>query len=116
MRAIQQQFLAVVETQMDKLIFTALVLLVLLSILQLVKMSQTTRQLTYLTDKLTGYLKAVLEDEPEEETEEKGDYDENQEFVSYQERNMRESIEQQKRQKNMRETQVIDAVLSEIFP
>lgn len=115
MKSIQQQFLALLETQMDKLIFAALVLLVLLSVVQLVQMSRTNHQLTYLTDKLAGYLKAVLEDDDYEE-EPLQQYTEDQDFMSRQEQNMREAIEQQKMQKNMRDTQVIDAVLSEIFP
>lgn len=115
MKAIQQQFLELIETQMDKLILTALVLLVLLSMVQLIQMSRTNHKLTYLTDKLGGYLKAVLEDDDYEE-EPVQEYAPEQDFVSRQEQNMRETIEEQKRQKNVRDTQVIDAVLSEIFP
>lgn len=95
--------------QMDKLMLAGLLLLVILSALQLGKMSRTNRQLTYLTEKLAGYLKAVL---AEEDTEE----EEAQQVVSRQEQDMREAIELQKQQKKLKDAQVFDAVLSEIFP
>ena len=57
-------------TQMDKLALVGMLALIILSALQLAKMSRTNRQLKYLTDKLAGYLKAVLADEEEEEYEE----------------------------------------------
>ena len=99
--------------QMDMLVLAGMLILILLSALQLAKMSRTNRQLKYLTEKLAGYLKAVLEDEEEEDTEEEPRATE---FVSRQEQNMREAIEQQKQQKKMKDAQVFDAVLSEIFP
>ncbi|MDD6037355.1 MAG: hypothetical protein PUD20_00940 [bacterium] len=99
-------FLQVVTAQTDKLLLGCFVLLVILSALQLRRLKKTNKQFEYLTDKLTGYLKAVLtEDELTEETP----------VVSRQEKNMRESIEKQ-RQTNAKDAQVIDAVLSEIFP
>ena len=99
--------------QMDMLVLAGMLILILLSALQLAKMSRTNRQLKYLAEKLAGYLKAVLEDEEEEDTEEEPRATE---FVSRQEQNMREAIEQQKQQKKMKDAQVFDAVLSEIFP
>lgn len=99
--------------QTDKLVLVGMLALIILSALQLAKMSRTNRQLKYLTEKLAGYLKAVLEDEEEEDTEEEPRATE---FVSRQEQNMREAIEQQKQQKKMKDAQVFDAVLSEIFP
>ena len=56
--------------QTDKLVLVGMLALIILSALQLAKMSRTNRQLKYLTEKLAGYLKAVLEDEEEEDTEE----------------------------------------------
>lgn len=106
------QLLNLLTEQMDKLMLAGLLLLVILSALQLGKMSKTNRQLTYLTDKLAGYLKAVLAEEEAEEEEAA----EHAEFVSRQEQNMREAIELQKQQKKMKDAQVFDAVLSEIFP
>ena len=100
--------------QMDMLVLAGMLVLIILSALQLAKMSRTNRQLKYLTEKLAGYLKAVLTDE------EDGDYEEEEapekEFVARQEQEMREAIELQKQQKKMKDAQVIDAVLSEIFP
>lgn len=98
--------------QTDKLVLVGMLALIVLSALQLAKMSRTNRQLKYLTEKLAGYLKAVLEDEEEEDAEEPQET----EFVSRQEQNMREAIEQQKQQKKMKDAQVFDAVLSEIYP
>lgn len=97
--------------QTDKLVLIGMLALIILSALQLARMSRTNRQLKYLTDKLAGYLKAVLEDE-EGETEEP----QAAEFVSRQEQDMREAIELQKQQKKMKDAQLFDAVLSEIFP
>lgn len=100
---------------MDMLVLAGMFVLIVLSALQLAKMSRTNRQLKYLTGKLAGYLKAVLEDEEDEEAAE----DETQEkraVVSRQEQNMREAIEIQKQQKKMKDAQVFDAVLSEIYP
>ena len=92
------QILDFLTAQTDKLVLVGMLALIVLSALQLAKMSRTNRQLKYLTEKLAGYLKAVLADEENEEYEE----DESQEeaaFVSRQEQNMREAIEQQKQQK-----------------
>ena len=99
--------------QTDKLVLVGMLALIILSALQLAKMSRTNRQLKYLTEKLAGYLKVVLEDEEEEDAEKEPRATE---FVSRQEQNMREAIEQQKQQKKMKDAQVFDAVLSEIFP
>lgn len=100
---------------MDMLVLAGMLVLIVLSALQLAKMSRTNRQLKYLAEKLAGYLKAVLEDEENEEYAEDEVQEEN-EFVSRQEQNMREAIELQKQQKRMRDAQVFDAVLSEIYP
>lgn len=105
------QIMDFLTAQTDKLVLIGMLALIVLSALQLAKMSRTNRQLKYLTDKLAGYLKAVLEDE-EGETEEPQEA----EFVSRQEQNMREAIELQKQQKKMKDAQLFDAVLSEIFP
>ena len=105
-------FLAV---QMDKLVLAGMLVLIVLSALQLAKMSRTNRQLKYLTEKLAGYLKAVLADEESEEYEEDEPQQE-QAFVSRQEQDMRAAIELQKQQKKMKDAQLFDTVLSEIFP
>ena len=107
------QIMDFLTAQTDKLVLVGMLALIILSALQLAKMSRTNRQLKYLTEKLAGYLKAVLEDEEEEDTEEEPRATE---FVSRQEQNMREAIEQQKQQKKMKDARVVDAVLSEIFP
>ena len=109
------QIMNFLTTQMDKLVLVGMLALIILSALQLAKMSRTNRQLKYLTEKLAGYLKAVLADEEEEEYEESEPREETT-FVSRQEQNMREAIELQKQQKKMKDAQVFDAVLSEIFP
>ena len=101
--------------QMDMLVLAGMLVLIVLSALQLAKMSRTNRQLKYLTEKLAGYLKAVLEDEADSALEE-NEPQEEETIVSRQEQNMREAIELQKQQKKMRDAQVLDAVLSEIFP
>ncbi|MGN0336851.1 MAG: hypothetical protein ACI4EE_05090 [Lachnospiraceae bacterium] len=106
------QIMDFLTAQTDKLVLVGMLVLIVLSALQLAKMSRTNRQLKYLTEKLAGYLKAVLEDEEEEDAEEPQET----EFVSRQEQNMREAIEQQKQQKKMKDAQVFDAVLSEIYP
>ena len=106
------QIINFLTAQTDKLVLVGMLVLIVLSALQLAKMSRTNRQLKYLTEKLAGYLKAVLEDEEEEDAEEPQET----EFVSRQEQNMREAIEQQKQQKKMKDAQVFDAVLSEIYP
>ena len=100
---------------MDMLVLAGMLVLIVLSALQLAKMGRTNRQLKYLTGKLAGYLKAVLEDEENEEYAE-DEAQEEQEFVSRQEQNMREALELQKQQKKMKDAQVFDAVLSEIYP
>ena len=97
------------------LVLAGMLVLIVLSALQLAKMSRTNRQLKYLTEKLAGYLKAVLEDEADSASEE-NEPQEEETIVSRQEQNMREAIELQKQQKKMRDAQVLDAVLSEIFP
>lgn len=106
------QIMNFLTAQTDKLVLVGMLALIVLSALQLTRMSRTNRQLKYLTDKLAGYLKAVLEDEEEGGTEEPAVA----EFVSRQEQNMREAIELQKQQKKMKDAQIFDAVLSEIFP
>lgn len=106
------QIMNFLTAQTDKLVLVGMLALIVLSALQLTRMSRTNRQLKYLTDKLAGYLKAVLEDEEEGGTEEPAAA----EFVSRQEQNMREAIELQKQQKKMKDAQIFDAVLSEIFP
>ena len=109
------QILDFLTEWMDMLVLVGMLALIILSALQMAEMSRTNRQLKYLTEKLAGYLRAVLADEESEECEE----DETEEecaFVSRQEQNMREAIEQQKQQKKMKDAQVFDAVLSEIFP
>ena len=100
---------------MDMLVLAGMFVLIVLSALQLAKMSRTNRQLKYLTGKLAGYLKAVLEDEEDEEAAE-DEMQEKRAVVSRQEQNMREAIEVQKQQKKMKDAQVFDAVLSEIYP
>ena len=112
-RVLATQIMDFLTAQTDKLVLVGMLALIVLSALQLAKMSRTNRQLKYLTEKLAGYLKAVLEDEEEEDAEEEPRATE---FVSRQEQNMREAIEQQKQQKKMKDAQVFDAVLSEIFP
>ena len=109
------QFMNFLTAQMDKLMLVGMLALIVLSALQLAKMSRTNRQLKYLTEKLGGYLKAVLTDAENEEYEET-EPQEDASFVSRQEQNMREAIELQKQQKKMKDAQVFDAVLSEIFP
>lgn len=99
------------ETQSDMLLLAGMLALVIVCVLQLVKMSRLNRQLSYLTDRLGGYLRAVL-DSPEEP-----DADEQAEaFVSRQEQDMRKNLEQQRQMKRQRDAQVFDAVLSEIYP
>lgn len=99
------------DTQTDKLILAAMLILIIVCICQTVRMGRTNRQLKYLTDRLTGYLKAVLEDgEEAEESQQEA------EFISRQEQNMRDALELQKQQKKLRDAQVFDAVLSEMYP
>lgn len=110
------QILNFLAEQTDKLMLVGIVLLVIFSALLLNKMSRINRQLTYFSEKLTGYLQAVLaEDDADEETAE-ASAEEGDEFVSRQEQNMRDALELQKQQKKMKDAQIFDAVLSEIFP
>lgn len=95
---------------MDKLVLAGMIMLIILSACQLYKMGRTNRQLQYLTDRLSGYLKAVLEDADEEMPAQET------EFVSRQEQNMRDALELQKQQKQVRDAQIFDAVLSEMYP
>ena len=111
----EAKILGLFTAQMDMLVLAGMLVLIVLSALQLAKMSRTNRQLKYLTEKLAGYLKAVLEDEADSAFEE-NEQQEVETIVSRQEQNMREAIELQKQQKKMRDAQVFDAVLSEIFP
>ena len=83
---LEAKILEFFTAQMDMLVLAGMLVLIVLSALQLAKMSRTNRQLKYLTEKLAGYLKAVLEDEEEEEAEDPQET----EFVSQQEQNMRE--------------------------
>lgn len=112
---LEAKILGFFTAQMDMLVLAGMLVLIVLSALQLAKMSRTNRQLKYLTEKLAGYLKAVLEDEADSALEE-NEPQEEETIVSRQEQNMREAIELQKQQKKMRDAQVLDAVLSEIFP
>ena len=109
----EEEVLGFFTGQMDMLVLAGMLVLIVLSALQLAKMSRTNRQLKYLTEKLAGYLKVILEAEEEDEEDEAQT---ETEFMSRQEQNMREAIELQKPQKKMRDAQVLDAVLSEIFP
>ena len=111
----EEKILGFFTAQMDMLVLAGMLVLIVLSALQLAKMSRTNRQLKYLNEKLAGYLKAVLEDEADSALEE-NEPQEEETIVSRQEQNMREAIELQKQQKKMRDAQVLDAVLSEIFP
>lgn len=99
------------DTQTDKLILAAMLILIIVCICQAVRMGRTNRQLKNLTDRLTGYLKAVLEDGEDEE-----EAAPETEFISRQEQNMRDALELQKQQKKLRDAQVFDAVLSEMYP
>ena len=107
-----EQIIRFLDTQTDKLILAAMMILIIVCICQTVKMGRTNRQLKYLTDRLTGYLKAVLEDEEEELPQQEPE----SEFVSRQEQDMRDALELQKQQKKLRDAQVFDAVLSEMYP
>ncbi len=95
------------DAQTDKLILAAMLILIIVCICQAVRMGRINRQLKYLTDRLTGYLKAVLEEEEEVLPEE---------CISRQEQNMRDALELQRQQKKLRDAQVFDAVLSEMYP
>lgn len=108
------QILHFLTTRMDMLALVGMLALIVLSAMQLAKMSRINRQLKYLTEKLAGYLKAVLADEEDLE------YEDNEpqetEFVSRQEQEMRDALQLKQQQKSIRDAQVFDAVLSEIFP
>ena len=56
-----------------------------------------------------------LEDDTCEEVVEKS-AEEEEAFMSRQEQDMRDALEQQKQQKKIKDAQIFDAVLSEIFP
>jgi outer membrane lipoprotein-sorting protein len=99
---------------MDKLMLVCVLILIFLSVLQLRKMSRIYKQMTRFLDKVTGYLQVVW-DETEDEAEDEEEAAQG-EFISGQEKDMRRAIEQQKEQKKIRDAQVFDAVLSEIFP
>lgn len=98
------------DTQTDKLILAAMIILIILGIGQFIRVGRTNRRLKYLTDRLADYLKAVLEDTEEEPPAQDA------EFVSRQEQNMRDALELQKQQRQIRDAQVFDAVLSEMYP
>ena len=66
-RILATQIMDFLTAQTDKLVLVGMLALIILSALQLAKMSRANRQLKYLTEKLAGYLKAVLEDEEEED-------------------------------------------------
>lgn len=108
------QILNLLTTQMDKLVLVGMLVLIILSALQLAKMSRINRQLKFLTERLAAYLKAVLTDEEEWE------YEDNEpqeaEFVSRQEQEMRDALQLKQQQKSIKDAQIFDAVLSEIFP
>lgn len=110
------QILDFLTAQTDKFMLVGIVLLVIFSALQLNKMNKINRQLNFFSEKLTGYLQAVLaEEDTDEEAEEEFSEDED-DFVSKQEQNMRDALELQKQQKKIKDAQIFDAVLSEIFP
>lgn len=110
------QVLDFLTAQTDKLMLAGIALLVIFSALQLNKMSRINRQLTCFGEKLTGYLQAVLAEEDTDEEPEEAVTEDEEEFVSKQEQNMRDALEQQKQQKKIKDAQIFDAVLSEIFP
>ncbi len=99
------------DTEKDMLLLAGMLILVIVCVLQLAKMNRLNRQLSYLTDKLGGYLRAVLENPEEPDAE-----DAAEPFISRQEEDMRKTLEQQKRMKKQQDAQVFDAVLSEIYP
>lgn len=110
------QVLDFLTAQTDKLMLAGIALLVIFSALQLNKMSRINRQLICFGEKLTGYLQAVLAEEDTDEEPEEAVTEDEEEFVSKQEQNMRDALEQQKQQKKIKDAQIFDAVLSEIFP
>jgi hypothetical protein len=95
---------------MDKLMFAGMLILIFLSALQLRKISRIYRQMTSFLDKLTGYLKVVLEDTEEEAG------DESQAEFAAQGESDAKKVERQVQQKKARDAQVFDAILSEIYP
>ena len=110
------QVLDFLTAHTDRLMLAGMALLVVFSALQLNRMSRINRQLTCFTEKLTGYLQAVFAEEEEQEEPQEAFAEEEDEFVSKQEQDMRDAIEVQKQQKKIRDAQLFDAVLSEIFP
>ncbi len=110
MGAMGARIIFFLDTQTDKLILAAMIVLIILGIGQFIRVGRTNRQLKYLTDRLADYLKAVLEDTEEELPAQDA------EFVSRQEQNMRDALELQKQQRQIRDAQVFDAVLSEMYP
>lgn len=110
------QVLDFLAAHMDKLMLAGMVLLIIVSALQLNRMSRINRQLTYFSEKLTGYLQAVFAEEDAQEEPQEAFTEDEDEFVSKQEQDMRDAIEVQKQQKKIRDAQLFDAVLSEIFP
>lgn len=114
-RILATQIMNFLTVQADKLVLVGMLALIVLSALQVAKTSRTNRQLKYLTEKLAGYLQVILADEEGAEYE-ADESEQEQAFVSRQEQDMREAIEHQKQQKKMKDAQVFDAVLSEIFP
>ncbi len=110
------QVLDFLAAHMDKLMLAGMVLLIIVSALQLNRMSRINRQLTYFSEKLTGYLQAVFAEEDTQEEPQEAFTEDEDEFVSKQEQDMRDAIEVQKQQKKIRDAQLFDAVLSEIFP
>ena len=110
MGAMGARIIFFLDTQTDKLILAAMIVLIILGIGQFIRVGRTNRQLKYLTDRLSDYLKAVLEDTEEALPAQDA------EFVSRQEQNMRDALELQKQQRQIRDAQVFDAVLSEMYP
>ena len=110
MGAMGARIIFFLDTQTDKLILAAMIVLIILGIGQFIRVGRTNRQLKYLTDRLADYLNAVLEETEEELPAQAA------EFVSRQEPNMRDALELQKQQRQIRDAQVFDAVLSEMYP
>lgn len=102
------------ETQADKLIMAELAILIVLFVIQLIKTGRANKHLRFLAKGLSGYLEVVLETGAEEDEEEPVAV--RPTFVAQQEQEMRETLERQKQQKKLRDAQVFDAVLSEMFP
>jgi hypothetical protein len=110
-RILTTQILDFLMTQMDKLYFFGVLVLILLSVLQLRKMSHIYTQMTRFLDKLTGYLQVVLEEAEEEAPAEEPQA----EYICGEDTKKSEMLRQEQ-QKKMRDAQVFDAILSEIYP